>query len=79
MGGCTDSGTSYEPLKNASTGGDLTAVQSCYYLKLPNATLDIVPMLTRPLNVARAYAQAETYGDIHLRLLRAHPDRDRLL
>jgi hypothetical protein len=62
MGGCTDSGTSYEPLKNAGTGGDLTAVSSCYYLKLPNAALDIVAM-TKNLNVARAYAQAETYGE----------------
>jgi hypothetical protein len=62
MGGCTDSGTSYEPLKS-TTGGDLTAVPTCYYLKLPNAPLDIVAMPTRSLTVARAYAQAETYGD----------------
>jgi hypothetical protein len=63
MGGCTDSGTSYEPLRNPGGTLPISPVSTCYYLKLPNAALDIVAMPARPLNVARAYAQAETYGE----------------
>ncbi|MCX7037626.1 MAG: hypothetical protein NT005_00530, partial [Spirochaetes bacterium] len=65
MGGCTDNTTFYEPLKS-TTGGDLTAVQACYYLKLPYASPPpptVIVAMTRSLNVARAYAQAEVYGD----------------
>jgi hypothetical protein len=62
MGGCTDSGTSYEPLKTTS-GLDPTVVTTCYYLKLPYAPGPPVPGASQPLIGARAYAQAETYGD----------------
>jgi hypothetical protein len=64
MGGCTNNTTFYEPLKTTA-GLDLTVSSACFYLTLPNTTLDIVPMPTpsRALIVARAYAQAETYGD----------------
>jgi N-acetylneuraminic acid mutarotase len=62
MGGCTDSGTSYEPLRTPG-GLPLSTVSTCFYMKLPDTALDIVAMPTRSLNAARAYAQAETYGD----------------
>jgi hypothetical protein len=63
IGGCSNSGTNFEPLK-AANGTPLTAVATCAYMKLPLATIvvdQVLPMTGRNINTARAYAEAETY------------------